>query len=123
MDDDACLVQILTMYLCVEGYEVHSATDGDEALRTLDLIEPDLVLLDVMMPSLDGIATCRAIKCHPRWGRLPVVMFTALDRDQDESAGRAAGADRYLAKPFSLVGLCAVLRDQLDSRSGAAAPA
>ena len=104
------------MYLGVEGYEVQAATDGDEALRSLDLFEPDIVLLDVMMPSLDGIATCRAIKCHPRWHGLPVVMFTALDRDHDETAGRAAGADRYLVKPFSLVGLCAVLRDQLDAR-------
>jgi DNA-binding response OmpR family regulator len=117
VDDDACLVQIVSMYLTVEGYDVHCASDGDQALRDLDVVEPHLVLLDVMMAGLDGIATCRAIKQHPRWRHLPVVMFTALDRDADEIAGRAAGADRYLAKPFSLVGLGEVVRGQIAGDS------
>jgi DNA-binding response OmpR family regulator len=117
VDDDAYLVQIVTMYLTVEGFEVHFASDGDQALRDLDLVEPDLVLLDVMMAGLDGIATCRAIKQHPRWRSVPVVIFTALDRDADEIAGRNAGADRYLAKPFSLVGLGEVVRGQIAGRT------
>jgi DNA-binding response OmpR family regulator len=117
VDDDAYLVQIVTMYLTVEGFDVHCASDGDQALRDLDLVEPDLVLLDVMMAGLDGIATCRAIKQHPRWRNVPVVIFTALDRDADEIAGRNAGADRYLAKPFSLVGLGEVVRSQIAGRT------
>jgi DNA-binding response OmpR family regulator len=117
VDDDAYLVQIVTMYLTVEGFEVYFASDGDQALRDLDLVEPDLVLLDVMMAGLDGIATCRAIKQHPRWRSVPVVIFTALDRDADEIAGRNAGADRYLAKPFSLVGLGEVVRSQIAGRT------
>jgi DNA-binding response OmpR family regulator len=113
VDDDACLVQILSMYLTVEGYEVRFAADGDQALRDLEVFEPHLVILDVMMAGLDGIATCRAIKQHPRWRTVPVIMFTALDREADEIAGRGAGADRYLAKPFSLVGLGEVVRGQI----------
>jgi two-component system response regulator MprA len=113
VDDDACLVQIVSMYLTVEGYEVRCASDGDQALRDLEVFEPQLVLLDVMMAGLDGIATCRAIKAHPRWRQVPVIMFTALSRDTDEIAGRGAGADRYLVKPFSLVGLGEVVRTQL----------
>ena len=117
VDDDPCLVQIVSMYLTVEGYEVRSASDGDQALRDMEVFEPQLVLLDVMMSGLDGIATCRAIKQDPRRRHLPVVMFTALTRDTDEIAARGAGADRYIVKPFSLVGLGEVVRSQLAGDS------
>ena len=114
VDDDPHLTRMLAMYLQVEGYEVVTAREGEEALRDLDANGADLVILDVMMAGMDGVATCRAIKGDPRLRHIPVVMFTALDREADEAMGLAVGADRYLAKPFSLVGLGAVVRGQLQ---------
>lgn len=114
IDDDPHLVRVVSMYLQVEGYEVVTARDGEEGLRDLEVNGADLVVLDVMMAGMDGVSTCRAIKGDPRFQHIPVIMFTALDREADEELGRAVGADRYLAKPFSLVGLGEVIRGHIE---------
>jgi len=101
------------MYLTIEGYLVESASDGEEAMRALSTFRPDLVILDVMMPGMDGLEACRRLKADPMTRDVPVVMFTALTRDEDVASGRAAGADRFIHKPFSLIGLGAVIRDFL----------
>ncbi len=107
VDDDPRL------YLSIEGYEVDTAANGEEGLRLLEQKRPDLVILDVMMPGIDGLEACRRIKSNPETRSIPVVLFTALSRTDDVENGRAAGANRFINKPFSLIGLGAVIRSFL----------
>jgi CheY-like chemotaxis protein len=101
------------MYLTIEGYDVDAEPDGAEGLRALERARPDLVILDIMMPGIDGLEVCRRIKSDPRTRSIPVLMFTALSGDDDVESGRTAGADRFINKPFSLVGLATVIRSYL----------
>lgn len=113
VDDDPRLVRVVAMYLAIEGYEVVTATDAEEGLAHLEAMPFDLVILDVMMPGTDGIEACRRIKGDPRFASLPVLLFTALSRPGDIERGRLAGADRFITKPFSLIGLEGVIRSFL----------
>lgn len=113
VDDDPRLLHVVAMYLSIEGYEVDTAVNGDEGLRLLEQRRPDLVILDVMMPGIDGLEACRRIKSNPETRAIPVVLFTALSRTDDVENGRAAGANRFINKPFSLIGLGAVIRSFL----------
>lgn len=113
VDDDPRLVHIVSTYLTIEGYDVVVAGDGDEALEKLAVAPVDLVILDVMMPGLGGIETCRRLKGDPRFADIPVVVFTALSREADVESARRAGADRFVTKPFSLIGLDTVIRSCL----------
>ena len=99
IDDDATLVKALEIYLTRANYEVHSATNGAEGLRKLYELRPDLVVLDVMMPQLDGWETCRRIR---EISTLPVIMLTAKGQESDRVKGLRMGADDYVPKPFSL---------------------
>ena len=121
VDDDPRLLHVVSMYLTIEGYDVTTASDGEEALATMDVARPDLVILDVMMPGMDGLEACRRIKRDPGTRSIPVLMFTALSREDDIEAGRTAGADRFINKPFSLIGLEAVIKTFLGSGSPVAA--
>lgn len=116
VDDDPGLVRVVTLYLTIEGFDVDTASDGEEALRHLAAARADLVILDVMMAGMDGLEACRRIKANPQTGNIPVILFTALNRDEDLRAGRAAGADSTITKPFSLVGLGSVIKAFLGSR-------
>ncbi|WP_155369991.1 response regulator transcription factor [Catellatospora vulcania] len=118
-DDDASVRQSLDRALRLEGYTVHFAADGAEALaKTLEL-QPDLLLLDVMMPVLDGLdACCRLRRANDH---TPVIMLTARDAVADRVAGLDAGADDYLAKPFALQELLARMRALLRRTSPAGA--
>jgi DNA-binding response OmpR family regulator len=113
VDDDPRLLHVVAMYLSIEGYDVDTASNGEEGLRLLEQRRPDLVILDVMMPGIDGLEACRRIKSNPETRAIPVVLFTALSRTDDVENGRAAGANRFINKPFSLIGLGAVIRSFL----------
>jgi CheY-like chemotaxis protein len=117
VDDDPRLLHVVSMYLTIEGYDVDAELDGAEGLRSLESARPDLVILDIMMPGIDGLEVCRRIKTDPRTRSIPVLMFTALSGDDDVESGRAAGADRFINKPFSLVGLATVIRSYLAEGS------
>lgn len=117
VDDDPRLLHVVAMYLSIEGYEVDTASNGEEGLRLLEQKRPDLVILDVMMPGIDGLEACRRIKSNPETRAIPVVLFTALSRTDDVENGRAAGANRFINKPFSLIGLGAVIRSFLAEDS------
>jgi len=119
VDDDPRLLHVVSTYLSIEGYEVATAPDGEEALRVVGDVRPSLVILDVMMPGMDGIEVCRRIKQGPQTSHIPVLMFTALSRDEDVESGRAAGADRFISKPFSLQGLRTVIQSFLGDRVAA----
>jgi len=108
VDDEPALRDALESSLAFEGYEVITASDGLEALDTIDAEKPDLVLLDVMMPRLDGLTTVRRLRAKGE--TVPVLMLTARDTVGDRVTGLDVGADDYLAKPFELDELFARVR-------------
>lgn len=119
-DDDPRLVHIVAMYLGMEGYEVVTALDGEQALRHLMSETFDAVILDVMMPGADGISVCRAMRQQPHTKHTPVLIFTALSSVSDVERARLAGATHMITKPFSLPGLGAVLKASVGRRELAA---
>ena len=121
VDDDPRLLQIIEMYLRVEGYDVVTAENGEDALARLRAHEVALVILDVMMPGMDGIEACARIRSDPSTVDVPVVMCTALSADEDVRRARDAGASHMITKPFNLVGLGAVVRSYLGVAPAAAA--
>ncbi len=101
VDDENYILHILDFSLGAEGYEVVTAEDGEEAVRKAKEQKPDLVVLDVMMPKMDGFEACRTIKKDPELGSTPVILLSAKARDVDQKQGDEAGADDYITKPFS----------------------
>jgi len=100
IDDDRNLRKIIQTNLELAGYDVATAAGGDEALRILDGMQPDLVVLDVMMPLMDGYEVARRIRRHPSNTHVPIIMLTAKGEVEDKLAGFDAGADDYMTKPF-----------------------
>jgi two-component system phosphate regulon response regulator PhoB len=107
VEDESALVTMLRYNLEKEGYRVCEAADGEEALTVLAERNPDLVLLDWMLPVMSGIEVCRQIRRKPRTRDLPVIMLTARGEESDKVRGLNTGADDYLSKPFSLPELLA----------------
>jgi two-component system response regulator MprA len=108
VDDDPSVREALALVLDLHGFEVSIAEDGREAIRTLAVAPPDAVILDVLMPGLDGLEVCRRIRATG--DRTPVLMLTARSEVSERVAGLEAGADDYLAKPFAREELIARLR-------------
>jgi diguanylate cyclase (GGDEF)-like protein len=100
VDDDRNLRKIIQTNLELAGYDVMTASSGNDALRILDAIQPDLVVLDVMMPLMDGYEVARRIRRHPSNTHVPIIMLTAKGEVEDKLAGFDAGADDYMTKPF-----------------------
>ena len=99
VEDDKNIAELLQMYLEKEGYAVTTAADGGQGLEKFRAIRPDLVLLDVMMPIMDGWAVCRAIRAE---SQTPVIMLTAKSEVDDKVTGLKTGADDYITKPFEM---------------------
>ncbi len=100
-DDEQNIVISLEFLLRREGFEVFVASDGEEALIKLRAEKPDLVLLDVMMPKMNGFDVCQAIRADPALADMRVLMLTAKGREAEVSKGLGMGADAYMTKPFS----------------------
>jgi two-component system, OmpR family, response regulator MprA len=115
-DDDPALREALRRALRLEGYDVDLAADGSEALAALASGNPDLVVLDIAMPNVDGLEVARRVRTGGN--RVPILMLTARDAVDDRVAGLDAGADDYVVKPFALEELFARVR-ALSRRSGA----
>ncbi|WP_434592144.1 response regulator transcription factor [Streptomyces sp. A5-4] len=120
VDDEASLAELLSMALRYEGWEVRSAGDGAGAVRSARDFRPDAVVLDVMLPDMDGLAVLGRLRCE--LPDVPVLFLTARDSVEDRIAGLTAGGDDYVTKPFSLEEVVARLRG-LIRRSGTAAAA
>lgn len=102
VEDQPDIRKLIRMTLEFEPYDVHEAADGVTGLRVAGEVRPDLMLLDVMMPGeLDGLQVCRKIKSDPELKAIRVILLTARGQARDLEAGREAGADEYLVKPFS----------------------
>src|SRR5512146_319522 len=110
VDDILSNVKLLEAKLTSEYFEVVTAFSGMEALGKMEECDPDIILLDVMMPGMDGFEVCRRIKANPKTAHIPVVMVTALDQPSDRVAGLDAGADDFLTKPVDDAALFARVR-------------
>jgi len=117
VDDTPANVRMLKARLVREGYEVIVAHDGEQALSTAREAQPDLILLDIMMPKIDGIEVCRRLKSDPAFPFTPVIMVTALSDSKDVVAGLEAGGDDYLAKPVDQQALSARVKSMLRIKS------
>ena len=125
VDDDANICELLRLYLTKEGYQVTTAGDGEEGLEKFNQIKPDMVLLDVMMPRMDGLEVCRRIR---KLGNTPVMMLTAKGETFDKVLGLELGADDYMVKPFdtkevvarikAVLRRCTVTTSQTESSEG-----
>ena len=101
VDDEVYILHILDFSLGAEGFDVITATDGEEALAKAQREKPDLIVMDVMMPRLDGYETCRRLKSDPSTKDIPVLLLTARGREEDRRLGLESGANDYITKPFS----------------------
>ena len=116
VDDQPELRLLLTLTLAGAQVDLREAANGQEALVECDAQPPDIVLLDVMMPGLDGYEVCRRIKADPQLKSTVVVMMTAADQAEQRQHGMAAGADHYVSKPFSPAHLLQMVADLAAAR-------
>jgi DNA-binding response OmpR family regulator len=102
VEDDLSLTEILTYNFQRDGYEVIVARDGTEGLRKAQMLHPDLIILDLMLPGLDGLEVCRQLRSSKTTSAIPILMSTAKSEETDQVIGFALGADDYVTKPFSV---------------------
>ena len=100
VDDEADLVDMLKMRLEVNNYDVITAYDGQEALDKARKEKPDLIILDLMLPKIDGYKVCRMLKFDEKYKKIPIILFTARAQDSDQTMGKEVGANAYVTKPF-----------------------
>jgi DNA-binding response OmpR family regulator len=116
VDDEKNIVQLARLYLNNEGFQVETAYDGAQALEKVKAVRPDLVVLDIMMPELDGLSVCRELR---KSGNIPIIILTARSDEVDRIVGLELGADDYVTKPFNprelVARVKAVLRRARDS--------
>lgn len=113
VDDEPNIVLSLEFLMEQAGFEVAVAEDGEAALAQLAAFRPDLVLLDIMLPRLNGYEVCQRIRTNPDWSGIKVVMLSAKGRELEVSKGLALGADAYVTKPFSTRELIALVQNLL----------
>jgi DNA-binding response OmpR family regulator len=100
VDDEVQLAEIIQMRLEVQGFKVTTVHDGHSALEATRNDRPDIIILDVMLPKLDGYKVCKMLKFDENYKDIPIIMFTALAQDEDLKMGYEIGADAYITKPF-----------------------
>jgi DNA-binding response OmpR family regulator len=101
VDDEEYIQHILNFSFGAEGFEVVTAADGEQAIKMAKAEKPDIIVLDIMMPKMDGYEACKRIKTDPQTKNIPVILLTAKGREVDRKLGAEAGADDYVVKPFS----------------------
>ncbi|MFW9833662.1 MAG: response regulator transcription factor [Candidatus Thorarchaeota archaeon] len=113
VDDEQMTTDLAKTFLEKHGFQVVVAKDGEEAIEIAHEEVPDLILLDVMLPTIDGFEVCKRLKEHATFKSTPILMFTAKGLSSDFERGEAAGADEYIVKPFSGKALVATIRKHL----------
>ncbi len=111
VDDDEVIRQLIAVNLTLEGFEVETATDGEDCLERVRDVMPDVVTLDVMMPCLDGWVTAHRLRSEEETSHIKVVLITARAQEDDRRRGLGIGVDAYLTKPFDPAELIQVVRD------------
>jgi len=117
VEDERALVEVLSYNLKKEGYEVLTASDGQEGLRKAQMHLPDLVLLDLMLPVMEGLVVCRQLRAGAQTRRIPILMLTARSEEVDEIVGFQMGADDYVTKPFKIKALMQRIKALLRRKS------
>jgi DNA-binding response OmpR family regulator len=115
VDDEPDIRLVLEARLQTAGFAVETADDGLQALSRIRSNPPDLVVLDLMLPGIDGFGVCAMVKRDQRFNRLPIIMLTARSQPNDRSTGEAMGADAYMTKPFRADELLAKIRELLNA--------
>jgi len=115
VDDEEDLVLALKARFLAAGYEVEVARDGLEALQKARSVEPEIIVLDVMLPKMDGFKICRLLKFDSRYSRIPIIMLSARGQEIDRETGKKAGADEYMVKPFDSALLLQRIRELIRS--------
>lgn len=100
IDDEPSVIAILKTRLEAIGYEVVEAIDGEEALHQTEKEMPDLIILDIMLPKIEGFKICRILKYDDRFKKIPIIMLTAKGQEKDRKLGYEVGADKYINKPY-----------------------
>lgn len=100
VDDETELLKAISIRLKASGYEVITAQDGQEGLEKAKSLSPDLIVLDILMPRMDGYEVCRLLKFDEKYKSIPIIMLTAKTQDIDKAMGKKVGADDYITKPF-----------------------
>ena len=113
VDDEADLVETLKFRLEISGYDVSTALDGQEGLKKARTENPDLVILDLMLPKLDGYRVCRMLKFDEKYKDIPIILFSARVQESDIKMGEEQGADAYITKPFDPKALLAKIDELL----------
>lgn len=121
VDDELDLVSVLRMGLEIQGFEVIEAMDGEEGLRRARQDRPDLMVLDLMLPKMDGYKVCRALKFDERFRNLPIIILSARSGDQDKRLALDMGADLFMTKPYEISELVEKIRLKLDEAAKRAA--
>ena len=119
VDDSETIRRSAEIFLRLTGFEVILASDGFDALSKICDFNPDLILVDIMMPKLDGYQMCQIVKQHPAYAKTPIIMLSSKDGVFDRARGRIAGSDQYLTKPFTRDGLLNAVNAQLQPVSAA----
>lgn len=114
VDDEIDVVEVVTVLLEHEGYELLKAYDGQEALDIIEEVVPDLVILDIMMPKIDGVEVCRRMRENEKMADIPIVMFSAKLSAIDKKESFDAGADGFISKPFNARGFIAGIKTYLE---------
>ncbi|MBM4350274.1 MAG: response regulator [Deltaproteobacteria bacterium] len=115
VDDEVDLVETVRFSLELEGYDVLVAYNGEEALNQARKENPDLILLDLMLPKLDGYKVCRLLKFDERYKHIPILMLTAKTQEKDKATGMETGANEYITKPFEMDELMKKVKNYLKS--------
>ena len=116
VDDEEDIVNVLRFRLEANNYAVLSASEGQEGLNKARTEKPDLVILDLMLPKLDGYKVCRMLKFDESYKSIPIIMFTARAQKKDEELGMEMGADAYIAKPFEPEVLLGKIKELLSKQ-------
>src|SRR5437899_3810701 len=118
VEDDADLVELLSFNLKQAGFSVGTASEGVEALKKARSLLPDLILLDLMLPELDGFAVCEILRRDPATTSIPIIILTAMSSQLARVTGLSCGANDYITKPFSMKALLSKVESMLGGHSG-----
>jgi len=116
VEDEKVLMETVTLRLEDNGYEVISAYDGFKGLEKAKKEKPDLIILDLMLPKMDGYKVCGLLKADTRYNKIPIIMFTARAQESDKKMGKEVGADAYITKPFEPQALLAKINELLRNK-------
>jgi len=114
VDDEVDLVKTIKFSMEAEGYMVLASYNGEDALNQARKENPDLIVLDIMLPKLDGYKVCRLLKFDEQYKNIPILMLTAKTQEKDKSLGKETGADEYITKPFDMEELMKKVKSYLN---------